>query len=132
LFCRHPWGPLNWACIVNLDARPTLSRGCRRARKDDLKDRRKSHVRIPPRKHCHRWERSQALSDLADVWCGTPLTGDVGSIVGTMLAVLIITLLSNGMNLTGVDPFLQNIVKGTVMICAVFAAIYRKRLGLIR
>jgi ribose transport system permease protein len=42
---------------------------------------------------------------------GTPLTGGVGNVVGTMLGVLIITLLSNGMNMAGVDPYLQNIVR---------------------
>lgn len=63
---------------------------------------------------------------------GTPLTGGVGSIVNTMLGVLIITLLSNGMNMTGVDPYLQNIVKGFVLICAVFITIDRKKIGIIK
>jgi len=63
---------------------------------------------------------------------GTPLTGGVGSVVGTMLGVLIITLLSNGMNMTGVDPYLQNIVKGTVLVCAVFVTIDRKKIGIIK
>ena len=63
---------------------------------------------------------------------GTPLTGGVGSIVNTMLGVLIITLLSNGMNMAGVDPYLQNIVKGLVLICAVFITIDRKKIGIIK
>jgi len=63
---------------------------------------------------------------------GTPLTGGVGSVVGTMLGVLIITLLSNGMNMAGVDPYLQNIVKGTVLVCAVFVTIDRKKIGIIK
>ncbi|AZO33929.1 ABC transporter permease [Mesorhizobium sp. M2A.F.Ca.ET.037.01.1.1] len=63
---------------------------------------------------------------------GTPLTGGVGSVVGTILGVLIITLLSNGMNMTGVDPYLQNIVKGTVLVCAVFVTIDRKKIGIIK
>lgn len=63
---------------------------------------------------------------------GTPLTGGVGSVVGTALGVLIITLLSNGMNMTGVDPYLQNIVKGTVLVCAVFVTIDRKKIGIIK
>jgi ribose transport system permease protein len=63
---------------------------------------------------------------------GTPLTGGIGSIVNTMLGVLIITLLSNGMNMTGVDPYLQNIIKGIVLICAVFITIDRKKIGIIK
>ncbi|UPK37216.1 ABC transporter permease [Bradyrhizobium sp. 186] len=63
---------------------------------------------------------------------GTPLTGGLGSIVNTMLGVLIITLLSNGMNMTGVDPYLQSIIKGIVLICAVFITIDRKKIGIIK
>jgi ribose transport system permease protein len=63
---------------------------------------------------------------------GTPLTGGIGSIFGTILGVLIITLLSNGMNMIGVDPYLQNIVKGVVLISAVFLTIDRKKIGIIK
>ena len=63
---------------------------------------------------------------------GTPLTGGLGSIVNTMLGVLIITLLSSGMNMAGVDPYLQNIIKGVVLICAVFVTIDRKKIGIIK
>ena len=63
---------------------------------------------------------------------GTPLTGGLGSIVNTMLGVLIITLLSSGMKMAGVDPYLQNIIKGAVLICAVFVTIDRKKIGIIK
>jgi ribose transport system permease protein len=63
---------------------------------------------------------------------GTPLTGGLGSIVGTLLGVLIITLLSSGMNMGGVDPYLQNIIKGVVLIAAVFINIDRKKIGIIK
>jgi ribose transport system permease protein len=63
---------------------------------------------------------------------GTPLTGGLGSIVGTLLGVLIITLLSSGMNMAGVDPYLQNIIKGVVLIAAVFINIDRKKIGIIK
>jgi ribose transport system permease protein len=63
---------------------------------------------------------------------GTPLTGGVGSIQGTILGVLIITMLSNGMNMVGVDPYLQNIVKGLVMVGAVFVTIDRRKIGIIK
>jgi len=63
---------------------------------------------------------------------GTPLTGGVGSIQGTILGVLIITMLSNGMNMVGVDPYLQNIVKGLVLVAAVFITIDRRKIGIIK
>ena len=63
---------------------------------------------------------------------GTPMTGGLGSIQGTVLGAFIITILSNGMNMLGVDPYLQSIVKGLVMILAVFLTIDRKKIGCIK
>ena len=63
---------------------------------------------------------------------GTPLTGGIGSIQGTILGVLIITVLSNGMNMMSVDPYLQSIVKGCVLVAAVFVTIDRSKIGIIK
>ena len=63
---------------------------------------------------------------------GTPLTGGIGRIRGTILGVLIIAILSNGMNMTGVDPYLQNIIKGLVLIVAVFLTIDRSKILIIK
>lgn len=63
---------------------------------------------------------------------GTPLTGGVGSIQGTVLGAFIITILSNGMNMMGVDPYTQNIIKGVVLIAAVFVTIDRSKIGIIK
>jgi len=63
---------------------------------------------------------------------GTPMTGGYGSMLGTVLGAFIISVLSNGMNMCGVDPYLQEIVKGIVMILAVFVTIDRKKIGLIK
>ncbi|MFC5384837.1 ABC transporter permease [Aquamicrobium segne] len=63
---------------------------------------------------------------------GTPLTGGIGRIRGTVLGVLIIAILSNGMNMTGVDPYLQNILKGLVLIAAVFLTIDRSKISIIK
>ena len=63
---------------------------------------------------------------------GTPLTGGIGSIQGTILGVLIITILSNGMNMMGIDPYLQNIAKGLVLVLAVFITIDRRKIGIIK
>lgn len=63
---------------------------------------------------------------------GTPLTGGVGSIQGTILGALITVILSNGMNMIGVDPYLQNIVQGIVLVLAVFITIDRSKIGIIK
>jgi ribose transport system permease protein len=63
---------------------------------------------------------------------GTPLTGGVGGIFSTVLGAFIITILSNGMNMVGVDPFIQNIAKGIVLIAAVFITIDRSKIEIIK
>lgn len=50
---------------------------------------------------------------------GTSLAGGRGRIFGTLIGVLIIGTLNNGMNLIGISSFYQQIVKGIVIIIAV-------------
>ncbi len=50
---------------------------------------------------------------------GTSLAGGKGRIFGTMIGVLIIGVLNNGLNLLGVSSFYQQVVKGIVIIIAV-------------
>ena len=54
---------------------------------------------------------------------GTSLMGGSGSIFGTFLGVLFIGLIGNGMVLTGVSPFMQEIVRGFIILVAVFVSI---------
>ena len=63
---------------------------------------------------------------------GTPLTGGIGRIRGTVLGVMIIAILSNGMNMIGMDPYLQNIIKGMVLFAAVFLTIDRSKILIIK
>ena len=63
---------------------------------------------------------------------GTPMSGGVGSIVGTLLGTFIICVLSNGMNIMGLSSEIQQIAKGIVLILAVFATIDRKKIGVIK
>jgi ribose transport system permease protein len=58
---------------------------------------------------------------------GASLTGGVGRITGTVIGVLIIGFLRNGLNLIGVSPFLQQIVIGLVIAIAVMADVLRRR-----
>ncbi len=63
---------------------------------------------------------------------GTPLTGGIGSIQGTALGALIIMTLSNGLNMAGVSPYIQYIIKGIVLVTAVFLTIDRSKIGIIK
>jgi ribose transport system permease protein len=68
----------------------------------------------------------------AVVMGGTPLTGGVGGVHRTVLGVLIITVLSNGMTLANVHPYLQVVIQGCVVIGAVALAMDRSRLTLVK
>lgn len=57
---------------------------------------------------------------------GTSLTGGAGGIGGTLIGVLIIGVLRNGLNLLNVSPFLQQIIIGVVIILAVGAETVRR------
>ncbi|MGM9425475.1 ABC transporter permease [Hydrogenophaga sp. MI9] len=50
---------------------------------------------------------------------GASLSGGVGSIFGTLMGVLTIGVLRNGLNLMGTSPFVQQIVIGVVIVLAV-------------
>lgn len=50
---------------------------------------------------------------------GTSLSGGKGKIVGTLIGVLIIGVLNNGLNLLGVSSTFQQVVKGSVILLAV-------------
>ncbi len=58
---------------------------------------------------------------------GASLSGGVGGIGGTVVGVLIIGVLHNGLNLTGVSPFIQQIVIGVVIALAVSSDTLRRR-----
>lgn len=58
---------------------------------------------------------------------GTSLSGGAGGIGGTLIGVLIIGVLRNGLNLLNVSPFLQQVIIGVVIVLAVGAETIRKR-----
>ncbi len=58
---------------------------------------------------------------------GASLSGGSGRIAGTVIGVLIIGVLRNGLNLLGVSPFLQQIVIGLVIAGAVIVDVLRRR-----
>ncbi len=63
----------------------------------------------------------------AAVLGGTSLSGGVGTMPGTLIGALIIGVLNNGMNMLSVPYFYQLIVKGVVIIIAVWLDVRAKR-----
>jgi len=57
---------------------------------------------------------------LAVVVGGTSLAGGRGSVIRTMLGVMLVILLSNCLNLLGVSTYLQSVCKGAVLIIAIW------------
>jgi putative multiple sugar transport system permease protein len=58
---------------------------------------------------------------------GAAVTGGVGTVVGAMVGGLIMAVMSNGMQLMGIDQSMQSVVKGLVLLLAVAFDIYNKR-----
>lgn len=58
---------------------------------------------------------------------GAALQGGKGTIVGTVLAVILLGVLSNGLTVLGVNPFWQNVAKGSLLVIAV--VIQQRRSG---
>lgn len=57
---------------------------------------------------------------LAVVVGGTSLVGGRGSVIRTMLGVMLVTLLANCLNLLGVSTYMQAICKGLILIVAIW------------
>jgi putative multiple sugar transport system permease protein len=58
---------------------------------------------------------------------GAAVTGGVGTVVGAMVGGLIMAVMSNGMQLMGIDQSIQSVVKGLVLLLAVAFDVYNKR-----
>jgi len=63
---------------------------------------------------------------------GTPLTGGVGGVLGTIIGSLVMITLGNGLNIMGVSPYAQMIVKGIFLIIAVWISFDREKIGVIK
>lgn len=59
---------------------------------------------------------------------GASMSGGVGSIGGTVIGVLVITVLNDGMIMMGVSNFWQMVIKGVVIIAAVIIDLLQKDL----
>ena len=63
---------------------------------------------------------------------GTALSGGEGGVLQTLVGVLIVTVLGNGMVLMGISPSIQTAVQGLLIIAAVALSIDRKRLRIVK
>ena len=60
---------------------------------------------------------------------GTSLNGGRGSVIATLWGAVFIGVLNNGLNLAGVDPYIQRIALGAVILLAVLADQLNKTRG---
>lgn len=58
---------------------------------------------------------------------GAAVTGGVGRVPGAIVGGLIMAVMSNGMQLQGIDQSVQQVVKGIVLLLAVAFDVYNKR-----
>ncbi len=63
---------------------------------------------------------------------GTALTGGVGSVLNSVIGVLIVVVLTNGMILAGLPTYTQQGVQGLLIIIAVALALDRTRLSVVK
>ncbi|MFB2550127.1 ABC transporter permease [Ensifer soli] len=63
---------------------------------------------------------------------GTALTGGEGGVLNTLVGVLIVTVLANGMVLLGISPYVQQTVQGLMIIAAVALSLDRIRLKIVK
>lgn len=56
----------------------------------------------------------------AVVMGGTSIAGGRGSIVGTLVGALLLGVLNNGLNMIGVNPYVQNVIKGAIILLAIY------------
>ncbi len=51
---------------------------------------------------------------------GTSIAGGRGSLIGTLLGALLLGVLNNGLNMVGVNPYVQTVVKGVIILLAIY------------
>jgi ribose transport system permease protein len=63
----------------------------------------------------------------AVVMGGTSISGGRGSIVGTLIGALLLGVLNNGLNMVGVNPYVQNVIKGGIILLAIYISRERRK-----
>lgn len=60
---------------------------------------------------------------------GTSIAGGRGSLIGTLLGALLLGVLNNGLNMVGVNLYVQTVVKGVIILLAIYIGRERRRVG---
>ncbi len=60
---------------------------------------------------------------------GTSIAGGRGSLIGTLLGALLLGVLNNGLNMVGVNPYVQTVVKGVIILLAIYIGRERRAAG---
>jgi ribose transport system permease protein len=72
-------------------------------------------------------EVQELYSIAAVVIGGTKITGGAGGMGKTLMGVLVLAILANGLNLIQVSSYVQNIVIGVIIVAAVYIDLIRER-----
>jgi ribose transport system permease protein len=51
---------------------------------------------------------------------GTAIAGGRGLILGTLIGAVLLGILNNGLNLVGINPYLQDVIKGFIILLAIY------------
>ena len=57
---------------------------------------------------------------------GTAIAGGRGLIIGTLIGAVLLGILNNGLNLMGINPYLQNVIKGLIILLAIYVGRERR------
>ena len=51
---------------------------------------------------------------------GTAIAGGRGLILGTLIGAVLLGVLNNGLNLMGINPYMQDVIKGLIILLAIY------------
>jgi len=60
---------------------------------------------------------------------GASASGGVGKVVGAVIGAFIMGVMNNGMSIMGIGIDYQQVIKGTVLLAAVFLDVYNRNRG---
>jgi len=58
---------------------------------------------------------------------GASITGGRGVIIGTLVGAMLLGVLNNGLNMLGVSPYVQSVIKGGIILLAIFISRQRHK-----
>src|SRR5690606_42098810 len=61
--------------------------------------------------------------------CGASMSGGSGRIMGAVIGAFIMGVMNNGMSIVGIGIDYQRVIKGLVLLAAVFFDVYNKNKG---